>query len=270
MSRAKNERIVADRIVVEPSKNFILYRKTPLGIALFEALKELVDGNILTKEQALSVVTQFDYSIRKVIYEGGKNQCGFSFEGVLTSYRHAVEKHWFHGVFQNVTVYQHFQPAVIQEQLDLLQPSKKRRSGRFFATKSSSLRNQIASKDVRVPIERLSTVQLIARSDLIIHEKGTCHHPTLGICKAEPLNLPHPRLALFRLTQTDIIEEHLDSQDDPDAIAFPMPNRFKNSTMFDTSSDNEVRRPTMKYYSRQVTQDPNHIQRQKYVYSFRK
>ena len=73
---------------VRLSESWPLYRQTPVGIAMFDALLELLELKHLTPEQALIVATQFDATIRNVMDRiTSKQYSVFSFEAELATYR---------------------------------------------------------------------------------------------------------------------------------------------------------------------------------------
>lgn len=102
------------------SKAYLLYRETPVGQALFLALEEMIALKHLTKEQALMVVAQYDFSVRKIIHEKGSNQLvnrGFSFQAGIRTFRwfrQSADHECCHVLFEDVCFYQHFRPKVIQ------------------------------------------------------------------------------------------------------------------------------------------------------------
>ena len=87
----------------------------------------------------------------------------------------------------------------------------------------------------------------------------------LGKCKVEQWDQPHPRLVLYRLTpmREPITPDSQVENEIPEEP--PMLNRFKNSTMFaQAPSTSQTGKTKLRYYSRQITQNP--LAKPKHVY----
>ena len=78
---------MSSSIGIKLTKAYDLYRNSPIGLAMFDALYELLKSHKLTLQQALIVVSQFDYSIRRVMSTKYSKQDTFSFEAQVMGYR---------------------------------------------------------------------------------------------------------------------------------------------------------------------------------------
>ena len=97
---------------IKLSKAYDLYRNSRVGIAMFDAIHELLESNLLTPQQALIIVTQFDFSIRKIMATKYSDQDLFSFDAKVKNYR--LQPDWSVVLLENVSLYQHFPPKRIQ------------------------------------------------------------------------------------------------------------------------------------------------------------
>ena len=91
-----------------------LYRQTRVGLALFDALHELMEAGYLNKHQALIAVTQFDVSVRKAmnaVYR--RSYSFFRFEAEVAAYR--LRPRDCQVVLANVAVYKHVPSREYQE-----------------------------------------------------------------------------------------------------------------------------------------------------------
>ena len=97
---------------VKLTKAYDLYRNSRVGIAMFDAIHELLEANLLNPQQALIIVTQFDFSIRRIMATKYSEQNLFSFEAEVKSYR--LQPDWSVVLLENVAFYQHFPSQKIQ------------------------------------------------------------------------------------------------------------------------------------------------------------
>ena len=91
---------------IKLTKAYDLYRNSRVGIAMFDAIHELLEANLLNPQQALIIVTQFDFSIRRIMATKYSEQNLFSFEAEVKSYR--LQPDWSVVLLENVAFYQHF------------------------------------------------------------------------------------------------------------------------------------------------------------------
>jgi hypothetical protein len=92
-----------------------LYRTCPAGVAMLDSLHEMLEDNLLTKEQALLVVTQFDSSIRKVMDKiCKKDYAAFTFKADKLDYRLNSSTGVCDAVLHNVRVFKHVESAVVE------------------------------------------------------------------------------------------------------------------------------------------------------------
>ena len=97
---------------VKLTKAYDLYRNSRVGIAMFDAIHELLEANLLNPQQALIIVTQFDFSIRRIMATKYSEQNLFSFEAEVKSYR--LQSDWSVVLLENVAFYQHIPSQKIQ------------------------------------------------------------------------------------------------------------------------------------------------------------
>ena len=96
------------------TKVYDLYRNAPVGVAMFDAIHELVERKKLAPSQALIVVTQFDLSIRKIMDKRQKEENSFfSFEAEKLWYQLRPDG-WVVIVLEDVSFYQHIPTEEIQ------------------------------------------------------------------------------------------------------------------------------------------------------------
>merc|ERR1711862_124509 len=90
---------------IKLTKSVHLYRNTYVGVAMFDAIHELLESEKLNPGQALIIVTQFDSSIRKVMNRKQREHHSyFSFEAEVKAYR--LQSDWKSVILENVAVYQ--------------------------------------------------------------------------------------------------------------------------------------------------------------------
>ena len=100
-------------VQIKLNKSYDLYRNTPVGIAMFDAIQKLFELEKLTPNQALTIVTQFDFTIKKIMREKQKiRKIFFSFEAEVKSYR--LMQDWCSVLLENVLIFQHFSPKEVQ------------------------------------------------------------------------------------------------------------------------------------------------------------
>ena len=100
-------------VQIKMNKSYDLYRNTPVGIAMFDAIQKLFKKGKLTPNQALIIVTQFDYTFKKIMREKQKERkTFFSFEAEVKSYR--LMPDWCSVLLENVLIFQHFSVKEVQ------------------------------------------------------------------------------------------------------------------------------------------------------------
>ena len=100
-------------VQIKLNKSYDLYRNTPVGIAMFDAIQKLFELEKLTPNQALTIVTQFDFTIKKIMREKQKiRKIFFSFVAEVKSYR--LMQDWCSVLLENVLIFQHFSPKEVQ------------------------------------------------------------------------------------------------------------------------------------------------------------
>lgn len=213
-----------------------MYRNTPLGIALFEAIFELLDESFLTKKQAVMLVQQYDYSLRKVMRESYNDCSTFSFKaGKLEVYR-CVDDHR-HMVFRDVFVYQHFPPYVVQSYLQRMNwnrnPDQSSPTQLMSKGRKTILIKKMQQHDVQVRVAVVPVMVLIARCPVVLNANNVFYDRELGKCfvQEHPFNT-NPRIELISLlTMRDPGERMILDQEDDNVIPAPMLNRYRSSKM---------------------------------------
>jgi len=244
-----------------------LYRNSPIGIAMFDAILELLESHKITPQQALIVVTQFDYSIRKIMASKYSEQKAFSFDAHVRWYR--LYPDWCVMLLEDVAFYQHFTPRRIQ----LYKNQKNETSSNVSNKEYKTFLKKAKTNDVKVLIQQVPRLLLISKSSSItISALGTCNDPKFGKCKLveEQRQFVHPRLSVYLLqgqeNQNTARSEDQENKIDENVLPVPMLNRFKNSSMF-----SDIPRPQLEveqYYGRKITLDPSYKRRFTYVHSF--
>ena len=212
----------------KPSKAYGLYRNTRVAIALYEAIEELLEEEFLTSEQAVKVVSQFDYSVQKVMRAiqsemNGRNV--WSFEGQVRAYKNFKDLHFQQYVLKDVHIYQHFSARQVQN--GLLPLAIGTANKREFDSKKES-------HDVKFHFGQVRLLHLVAQSYLEYPvTTKTVFDPYHLKCKIDD-DIQHfnvnPRLAFYYLSpleeQLTEEEELRDLEEEP-----VMLNRFKSSAM---------------------------------------
>ena len=134
------------------SKAYQTYRNTPVALALFDTIKELLRDGILTSEQAKILVFQFDYSFRKELQLAMTNKCSdfvFEAESVKT-YRKFQSTYLI--VLENISFSQDFTAQAVAAVLD---------QGSLFFQKPTK-KNITENYNITVPYEKLSLIVIMA------------------------------------------------------------------------------------------------------------
>ena len=124
---------------------------------------------------------------------------------------------------------------------------------------------------MKVLCEEMSKMMLISKKFCIdVTPTAICtDFKKFGKCYIKELrNLLHPRLAFFKLNRK-LDENNNNEQDesiDANIVPAPILNRFKNSTFF--SAKDSIEAESERYYSRNITRDPNSKDKHTYVHSF--
>lgn len=104
-----------------PNDMFLLYRRCHVGLAMFNALDELLETGDLSLDQAIRVVQQFDFVLQTLFTKTGQ-----SFDNGLMTFKAerclTYRKHDFCDILlSNVTFYQYFSCHYVNMFLDYLQ-----------------------------------------------------------------------------------------------------------------------------------------------------
>lgn len=250
------------------SNTYDLYRNAPVGIAMFDALYDLVRRKKLTPNQALIVVTQFDLSVMKVMssfYDDPLIQEGFSFDGYLRSYRIFQVDGWVEILLQNVRVYQHLCPKTVQYKLLMSGQSCPR------AKNIKTFERQCESNNVIGMIEEVPEMVIIAKRTVQIPMNKIYHDPVKGRCHIEEtFTNTHPRIKFYHLIPIRDKEDAHDHDDHLVESEAPILNRFRDSNMF-TVPNKTFSTPSaikMHHFKQQGTSNPKLRLKNTFVNSF--
>ena len=216
------------------SKAYHLYRNTRVAIALFETIEELLEEEFLTPEQAVKVVSQFDYSVQKVMRAIQSEMHGhnyWSFEGQVKTYKNFKDLHFHQYVLKNVHIYQHFSARQVQN--GLLPFDGKRQT----TANKREFDKKKESHDVKFHFGQVSLLHIVAQSYLEYPiTTKTVFDPYHLKCKIDDA-IQHfnvnPRLAFYYLSPLEqLTEEEKEELALKELEEEPvMLNRFKSSAM---------------------------------------
>ena len=140
------------------SKAYQTYRNTPVALALFDTIKELLRDGVLTSEQAKILVFQFDYSFRKELQSAMNGCSDFVFEAEsVKAYRKFNSTYQI--VLENVSFYQDFTAQAVAAVLD---------QGSLFFRKPTKKKDIVEWKNITekynitVPHEKISCIVIMA------------------------------------------------------------------------------------------------------------
>ena len=108
------------------SKAYVTYRNTTLCLALFDTIEELLQENLLTPKQAIILIHQFEFSLRKKMKEATNEMSNYYFSArQIIAYRKI--KNTYHLLLEGVQFYNKIPPQIIQH---YLKTYKEYKSGR--------------------------------------------------------------------------------------------------------------------------------------------
>jgi len=260
-------------VQIKMNKSYDLYRNTPVGIAMFDAIQKLFELEKLTPNQALIIVTQFDYSIKKKMKEKQKERNNFfSFEAEVKSYR--LMQDWCSVLLENVVVFQHFSPKEVQlykheKNQQIVQNGGKIKN--FSREEYGRFKQRARCNDVKAFFQEVPFLHLICKKFCIeISPTGlSTDFKKIGkSCYVQELKGPiNPRLEYFLVSPKLDKNSNVEDPNDDEIVPTPMLNRFKNSTFFSAEQDTIETEPEH-YYSRKITRNPNSQEKHQFVHSF--
>ena len=98
------------------SKAYLTYRNTTICLALFDAIEELIEENLLTPKQAVMLIHQFEFSLRKKMKEATNEMSNYYFSArQIIAYKKI--KNTYHVLLEDVQFYNKIPPQIIQHYL---------------------------------------------------------------------------------------------------------------------------------------------------------